>query len=140
MENGLRYVRGTVHNSNHLFICHPPAISTVFPTNRILYFISIGSILNMRSPVFYKPLQAFKKHTPSKLPCKSLYHQPFSYFFKCVLSIHVSHFIETHFLLVQCISIIFKNTKKSSLASLAAKLSSSKKWMKEVFLKAEIAK
>ena len=32
-------------------ICHHPAISTVFPINRILYLISIGSILNIRSPV-----------------------------------------------------------------------------------------
>ena len=42
----------------------PPAISTVSPINRILYSISIGSILNRRSPVFYKPFQAFEKYTP----------------------------------------------------------------------------
>ena len=30
-------------------LCQPPAISTVFPINKILYFISIGSILNIRT-------------------------------------------------------------------------------------------
>ena len=38
----------------------PPAILTVFPINRILYFISSGSILNVRSPVCYNPFQAFE--------------------------------------------------------------------------------
>ena len=52
-------------NCQSFNICHPPpAISTVFPINRILYSISIGSILNRRSPVFYKSFQAFEKYTP----------------------------------------------------------------------------
>ena len=40
------------------YLCHSPAISTVFPINRILYFISIGSILNKKS-LIYKPFQSF---------------------------------------------------------------------------------
>ena len=55
----------------------------------------------------------FEKYTPSKLPCESLQHQPFSHFFKCVLSIHVSHFIETHFLFVYLNIQVMKQVIKS---------------------------
>ena len=53
--------------------CQPPAISTVFPINRILYFNSIGSSLIIRRLVISHTLQT---------PCKSYIMQicPFSPF------------------------------------------------------------
>ena len=51
----------------------PPAISTVFPIYRILYSISIGSILNIWKPHFDKTYQ--NTHTPT--PLQSLKHWPF---------------------------------------------------------------
>ena len=56
------------HHLISLNKCHPPAISTVFPINIILFFISIGSILIIRSLVFYtqprNPMQKFNATTP----------------------------------------------------------------------------
>ena len=56
-------------------ICNPPAISTVFPNSRILNFISIWSILNIKKTCILHTLQ---------IPCKSFQHWLFSSFFKCV--------------------------------------------------------
>ena len=50
-----------LRHSNKGHKCHPPAISTVFPISRILYFISIGSILNIRRLVFYTPSKSQAK-------------------------------------------------------------------------------
>ena len=65
----------------------PPAISTVFPINRILYFISRGSILNIRRLVFYTSSKSHAKAYSIGLSLLSLNVFYCSMFF---------HFIKTH--------------------------------------------
>ena len=75
-EHSFGYFCSTLDHGVFLFFFYIfPKHGIVFPNSRILNFISIGSILNIKKTCILHTLQ---------IPCKSFQHWLFSSFFKCV--------------------------------------------------------
>ena len=67
-------------------LCHPLPFQQYYPSKEYCHSISIGSILNIKN-------KTYTTHT-LQIPCKSLQHQPFFFFSKCVSLFHVCHLIK----------------------------------------------